>query len=77
MLAGEGAHRDALAVAGLGQDKQVGARLRHGHGNHKVTLAGEANADDATCGAAHGARLALVEAADAPLSGGHDQVVFA
>ena len=76
MLAGEGAHRDALTVTGLRKDKEVGAWLRHGHGDHKVTLAGEANADDATCGAAHGARLALVEATDAPLAGGHDEVVF-
>ena len=77
MLAGEGAHRYALPVAGLGKDKEVGTRLRHGHGDHKVTLAGEANADHATGGAAHGACLALVEAADAPLARGHDQVVFA
>ena len=76
MLTSEGAHRDALAVTGLRKDKEVGTRLRHGHGDHEVTLAGEANADDATCGAAHGARLALVEAADAPLAGGHDQVIF-
>ena len=77
MLAGECAHGDALAVAGLSKDKEVGAGLRHGHGDHKVTLAGESNANHATSGAAHGARLALVEAADAPLTGGHDQVIFA
>jgi hypothetical protein len=64
-------------MTGLRKDKKVGARLRHGHGDHKVTLAGEANADDATCGAAHGARLSLVEAADAPLAGGHNEVIFA
>ena len=77
MLAGEGAHRDALAVTGLRKDKEVGTRLRHGHGDHKVTLAGEADTDHATSGAAHGARLALVEAADAPLAGGHNEVIFA
>ena len=64
-------------MTGLRKDKEVGTRLRHGHGDHEVTLAGKANADHATGGATHGACLALVEAADAPLAGGHDQVIFA
>ena len=47
MLEPELGQRDALAVAGLGQDEQVRVGLDDAHRDDRVALAGEADADDA------------------------------
>jgi len=69
--------RHALAVAGLGQDEQVGRRLDDAHAHDTVRWAGQADADDAGGGAAHRPDLVLWEAGDLALSAGDDDVVGA
>ena len=69
--------RDALAVAGLGQDEQVGVGLDDAHRDDAVALPGEPDADDAGRVAAHRPDLGLVEAGDHALRRGDDDVVLA
>ena len=76
MLAAECSNRDALSEAGLGEDKEVGSRLHHRRGHHKISLSGDADANDTASGASHRSRLLLMEAADATLSRGEHNVVF-
>ena len=59
--------RHALAVAGLGQDEQVGRRLDDAHAHDVVRRAGQADADDAGGRAAHRPDLVLGEAGDLAL----------
>ena len=76
VLAAKGSNRDPLSEAGLGEDEEVGSRLHNCRGHHKVSLSSEADANDAASGASHRARLLLMEAADATLSRGKNNVVF-
>ena len=77
MFATEGLDWDALPEARLCKDEEVGARLNNGGGNHKVTLSGDADPDDTAGRTSHRPRLLLMEAADATLSRGEHNVVFA
>ncbi len=72
----EVAQRHALAVAGLGQHEDVAVGLDHAHAHDAVALARQADADDAGRVAAHGPDLALVEAGEAALRRGQDDVVL-
>ena len=76
MLAGERIGWDALSVPGLGQDEELGSRFCHRHCNDKIALARKADADHAACGASHRTRLALMEATDAPLARGENQIIL-
>ena len=76
MLAAECSNWDALSEASLGEDEEVGSRLHHRRGHHKVTLSGDTDTDDAASGAPHRSRLLLMEAADATLPRGEHHVVF-
>ena len=70
--------RDALAVAGLGQDEQVGLGLDDAHRHDAVALALEQpDADDTGRVAAHRPDLALLEAREHALRRGDDDVVTA
>ena len=68
---------DPLAVAGLGQDEEVGLRLDDAHPDDRVALAGQADADDAGRVATHRPDLGLGEAGELALGRGDDHVVGA
>ena len=76
MLSGKRIGWYALPVASLGKNEQLSARVGNSHGHHKVSLAGEADADHATGGASHRPRLALMESAHAPLARGKNEVIL-
>ena len=77
MFATEGLDWDALPKARLCKDEEVGARFNDGGGNHKVAHTCKSNTNHAASGASHRSRLLLMEAADATLSRGEHDVIFA
>src|SRR5439155_16248670 len=78
VLLSEVVDRDPLAVARLGQDEEIRARLHDAHRDDLVALPlQEPDPDDTARVAAHRPDLALAELREHPLGRGDDDVVLA